>query len=146
MTTSFPSRVLVNTTKQYAETGTPQALQAMGRGEEIQRPCATGIAWAWWLAGELIEDSRQGKVPVSANWRKAGEKTQESRLKSKHAWIGDTAAAHSAYSRHDGGISPEDVLEDTTPGNLKSTQLLSDEGDYNLRKQAKLRQIGSGKW
>ena len=44
--------------------------------------------------------------------RKATDKAKKSRRRSKYARVEETAAARSAYSRHDGGISPEEVDDD----------------------------------
>ena len=41
--------------------------------------------------------------------RKATEEAKQNRRRSKYARKGDTAAARSAYSRHDGGIQPDQV-------------------------------------
>ena len=51
--------------------------------------------------------------------RKATDKAKESRRKSKYIRLDDTAAARSAYNRHDGGISPEQVDDDIPTGELE---------------------------
>ena len=51
--------------------------------------------------------------------RKNTEAAKESRQRSKYAQTDDTAAAHSAYSRHDNGIMPEEVIDDVTPEHLE---------------------------
>lgn len=47
--------------------------------------------------------------------RKNTEAAKESRRRSKYTSTDDTTAARSAYSRHDDGISPEEVTDDVTP-------------------------------
>ena len=54
--------------------------------------------------------------------RKATDKAKESRRRSKYIRIDDTAAARSAYSRHDGGISPEEVHDDIPSDQLQQLQ------------------------
>ena len=44
--------------------------------------------------------------------RKATDKAKEGRQKRKYTRMDDTAAAHSAYNRRDGGISPEELDDD----------------------------------
>ncbi len=52
--------------------------------------------------------------------RKAKEQVKEKRRKSKYLRIDDSAAAHSAYNRHDGGISPDQVDDDVPLDVLQS--------------------------
>lgn len=52
--------------------------------------------------------------------RKSTEKAKESRRKSKYARTDDTSVqARRSYSRHDGGIEPDDVSEDISPEHLE---------------------------
>ena len=51
--------------------------------------------------------------------RKATDKAKESRQRSKYIRLDDIAAARSAYNRHDGGISPEQVDDDIPTGELE---------------------------
>ena len=51
--------------------------------------------------------------------RKATDKAKESRRRSKYIRIDDTAAARSAYSRHNGGISPQKVDDDIPSDQLE---------------------------
>ncbi len=44
--------------------------------------------------------------------RKATKKAKESRRRSKYSQTDDTPAARRAYSRHDNGVSPDEVNED----------------------------------
>ena len=52
--------------------------------------------------------------------RKATDTSKEKRRQSKYIRIDNTAAARSAYTRHDDGISPEQVTEDISPEELES--------------------------
>ena len=57
--------------------------------------------------------------------RKATEEAKEKRRRSKYAKLGDdSVAARRAYSRHDDGILPDEVMDDITPEELeeKKTQ------------------------
>ena len=51
--------------------------------------------------------------------RKSDEKYKESRRKRKYERREDTAKARKSYSRHDGGMEPEDVCEDVSPDHLQ---------------------------
>ena len=51
--------------------------------------------------------------------RKATEAAKESRRLSKYSRIDDSAQARRAYSRHDGGIEPDDITRDVSPDHLK---------------------------
>ena len=52
--------------------------------------------------------------------RKSTEEAKESRRKSKYGRTDDTSVkARRSYSRHDGGIEPDDVSEDISPEHLK---------------------------
>ena len=51
--------------------------------------------------------------------RKSTEAAKQSRRRSKYAPTDDTAAARSAYSRHDNGITPEEVVDDVTLEHLE---------------------------
>ena len=51
--------------------------------------------------------------------RKNTEAAKESRRRSKYAQTDNTAAARSAYSRHDNGITPEEVIDDVPPEHLE---------------------------
>jgi hypothetical protein len=68
----------------------------------------------------FINTARRASLTVSKNKkRKATERAKESRRRSKYARTDNSATARSAYSRHDGGISPEDILEDISPQHLE---------------------------
>ena len=51
--------------------------------------------------------------------RKNTEAAKESRRRSKYAQTDNTTAACSAYSRHDNGITPEEVIDDVPPEHLE---------------------------
>ena len=51
--------------------------------------------------------------------RNSTEAAKESRRRSKYAPTDDTTAAMSSYSRHDDGITPEEVTDDVTPEHLE---------------------------
>ena len=53
--------------------------------------------------------------------RKSKEAAKESRRRSKYAPSDDTTAARSSYSRHDDGVMPEEVNDDVTPEQLKTS-------------------------
>ena len=56
---------------------------------------------------------RSAKRVETDRKRKATDEAKESRRRSKYIRVDDnSAAARSAYSRHDGGISPEEVNDD----------------------------------
>ncbi len=59
------------------------------------------------------------KMLAQQKKRKLTEKAKEQRRKNKYTTKGDTAAARSAYSRHDGGISPDQVTEDISAEHLQ---------------------------
>ena len=52
------------------------------------------------------------------NKRKATEKVKSKRRKSKYTQLQDTPEARRAYSRHDGGITPDDITEDLSQESL----------------------------
>ena len=52
------------------------------------------------------------------NKRKATEKVKSKRRKSKYTQLQDTPAARRAYSRHEGGITPDDITEDLSQESL----------------------------
>ena len=52
------------------------------------------------------------------NKRKATEEVKSKRRKSKYTQLQDTPAARRAYSRHDGGITPDDITEDLSQESL----------------------------
>ena len=58
-------------------------------------------------------------LSVNDRKRKAAKQAQEKRCRSKFAQLHDTTAAHGAYSRHDGGIAPDQVTEDISPNILE---------------------------
>ncbi len=62
---------------------------------------------------------RSAKILAADKKRKATEAVKERRRKSKYATKCDTPAACSAYSRHDGGIFPDQVTEDLSPEHLQ---------------------------
>jgi hypothetical protein len=62
---------------------------------------------------------RSAKTVSKYRKRKATEKAKENRRKSKYARLDDTHAARMAYSRHDGGITPDQVTEDISPESLE---------------------------
>ncbi len=51
--------------------------------------------------------------------RKATDKAKESRRRSKYKRTDDTIAARKAYSRHDSGLTPDDVVADISSDHLK---------------------------
>ena len=59
------------------------------------------------------------KQSVNDKKRKATKQSQEKRRRSKYARLDDTTAARRAYSRHDGGIAPDQVTEDISPYSLE---------------------------
>ena len=48
------------------------------------------------------------------NKRKAKEEVKSKRRNSKYTQLHDISAARRAYNRHDGGITPDDIIEDLT--------------------------------
>ena len=50
--------------------------------------------------------------------RKATDEAKEQHRKSKHSKIDDTVAARKAYSRHDEGVTPDQVSDDKSPQRL----------------------------
>ena len=50
--------------------------------------------------------------------RKATSEAKESRRQSKYSRIDETQAARKAYSRHDSGTVPDEVMEDISPDYL----------------------------
>ena len=58
---------------------------------------------------------RSAKTLSKDRKRKATEEAKERRQKSKYAKTDDTTAARRAYSRHDDGITPDQVTEDIAP-------------------------------
>ena len=61
---------------------------------------------------------RSAKKLLSDNKRKATEEVTSKRRKSKYTQLPDTPAACRAYSRHDGGITPDEVTEDISQESL----------------------------
>ena len=59
--------------------------------------------------------------------RKSTEKSKESRKKSKYTHTDESVEARKSYSRHDGGIEPEDISEDISREDLGELS----EGFYN---------------
>ena len=55
--------------------------------------------------------------------RKNMEADKEKRRRSKYAPTDDTAAARSAYSRHDGGTTPKEVTDDIPPEQLEQLKM-----------------------
>ena len=62
---------------------------------------------------------RSAKRIAKDRKRKATSKAKDSRRRSKYIRIDNTAAASSAYSRHAGGISPEEVDDDIPSDQLE---------------------------
>lgn len=62
---------------------------------------------------------RSAKIADKDRKRKATEEVKEKRRKSKYARTDDTTAARRAYSRHDGGITPDEVIQDVSPERLE---------------------------
>ena len=70
---------------------------------------------------KIYTDTAQhaAKIARQNKKRKATEEVKQQRRRSKYAKKNDTAAARSAYSRHDNGIQPEQVAEDISPESLE---------------------------
>ena len=62
---------------------------------------------------------RSSKRWLSDKKRKATDWVKAKRRKSKYTRIDNTAAARRAYSRHDGGVLPEESDDDVSPDHLK---------------------------
>lgn len=62
---------------------------------------------------------RSAKKLQADNKRKATEKAKSKRRKSKYTQLHDTLAARKAYSRHDGGITPDEITEDISQESLE---------------------------
>ena len=86
--------------------------------------------------------------------RKATEEAKEKRRRSKYTKLGDNSvAARRAYSRHDDGILPDEVMDDITPEELeeKKTQwfqthvVLTTEAASEIEQQTR-NQSDSDKW
>ena len=84
--------------------------------------------------------------------RKATEKTKESR-RSKYAQINDSTAARRSYSRHDGGITPEEVTDDIPVQHLDAlkesyylTKVLVTEDEARLIERATRQQSENEQW
>lgn len=61
---------------------------------------------------------RSAKKLKKDDIRKAQEEVKSKRRKSKYTKLHDTPAARRAYSRHDGGITPDDIMEDLAEESL----------------------------
>lgn len=61
---------------------------------------------------------RSAKKLESDKKRKAKDKVKAKRRKSKYARIDDTVTARKAYSRHDGGVLPDESDNDVSPDHL----------------------------
>lgn len=66
---------------------------------------------------------RYAKRVVKDRKRKNTEAAKETRRRSKFAQGDNTAAARSAYSRHDNGLTPEEVDDDVPPEHLEQMKI-----------------------
>ncbi len=55
--------------------------------------------------------------------RKATTEYKDKRQKSKYARTEESTAARKAYNRHDGGICPDEVIDDISPESLEQLKL-----------------------
>ena len=85
--------------------------------------------------------------------RKATEKAKESRRRSKYARIDDNTAARRSYSRHDGGITPEEVTDDIPVQHLEAlkdsyylTKVVVTEDETRLIERATRQQSENEQW
>ncbi len=63
--------------------------------------------------------SNSAKLLAKDKKRKANEDNKKSRRQNKYARTDNSAAARMAYSRHDNGITPEEVTADISPDSLE---------------------------
>lgn len=69
---------------------------------------------------KIFTDTAQhsAKIARQDRKRKASDEAKQQQRKSKYAKKNDTAAARSAYSRHDDGIQPEQITENISSESL----------------------------
>ncbi len=67
--------------------------------------------------------SQSAKVSSKDRKRKATTEYKDKRRKSKYARTEESIAARKAYDRHDGGIGPDEVIDDISPESLEQLKM-----------------------